>query len=387
LPGLRAREKQTSHFQRPFIPLSGVAKIRNMKKNLILSLVVGTILSAGGLYLAFRNVPFNELLGYFAAINYWWLLPSSGLVILSFILRVLRWQIILGSVKRIGFWASFHPLMIAFMINCVLPGRVGELARPVLLKKNENFPISTGLATVATERAFDVAFLILLFMIVMSFVRIDPDIQISFGHYSLTQSTLETISRGLMQLSLAIIAAMILVSVQAVRNFSARWIMKIPLLFFFAGNAAKKKLAESVCKPIIQLMENIASGFKLTQSPAKILKCIVLSILVWTSASFSYYVFALGCPGVTLSFTEMTAVMVMICMFIALPSVPGYWGLWEAGGIFAMTLFGVSSREAAGFTLANHAIQIFPVIIIGMTSAVLTGVNIRRTSFEPNRLG
>ncbi len=358
-----------------------------MKKNLILSLVVGIILSAGGLYLAFRNVPFNELLSYFAVINYWWLLPSCSLVILSFILRALRWQIIVGSVSRIGFWSSFHPLMIAFMINCVLPGRVGELARPVILKKNENIHFSTGLATVGAERAFDVSFLILLFMIMMSFVQIDPDIRISFGKYQLTKSTLETITGGLIRLSLVMIAGMILVSVQATRNFMAQMIMKIPSLLFFAGDAVKIKMSGAVCKPAIRLMENFSSGFELIKSPSKMLKCIGLSILIWAIAAFSYYIFALGCPGVTLSFAEMAAVMVIICMFIALPSVPGYWGLWEAGGMFAMTLFGVSTREAAGFTLANHALQIFPVIMIGIISAVFTGINIWRTSFEPGGSG
>jgi len=36
--------------------------------------------------------------------------------------------------------------MIGFMINCILPGRVGEVARPIILKKKENVPFSTGLA-------------------------------------------------------------------------------------------------------------------------------------------------------------------------------------------------------------------------------------------------
>jgi uncharacterized protein (TIRG00374 family) len=353
-----------------------------MKKKLILSFAAGIILSAGGLYLAFRNVPFSELRSYLVTINYWWLLPAFGLVMLSFIFRTLRWQIIVGSVSRIGFWSSFHPLMIAFMINCVLPGRVGELARPVLLKKNEGIRFSTGLATVAAERVFDVIFLLLLFLIVVSFVQIDPNIRIDFGKHQLTQSTLETITRGLVQLCLLLIVGMILISIRDIRSFIAQMILKLPLLLFFAGDALKKRLTVSLCEPVIRLMENVASGFELIKSPLKILMCIGLSILIWAVAAFSYYVFALGCPGITVSFTEMTAVMVIICMFIALPSVPGYWGLWEAGGMFAMMLFGVSSREAAGYTLANHALQVFPVILIGMASAALTGVNIWRTSYK-----
>jgi hypothetical protein len=78
----------------------------------------------------------------------------------------------------------------------------------------------------------------------------------------------------------------------------------------------------------------------------------------------------------------MYAVMVILCLFIALPSVPGYWGLWEAGGVFAMSLFGISANAAAGFTLANHAVQVFPVIIVGFISAIITSVNIWQVSYD-----
>ena len=73
--------------------------------------------------------------------------------------------------------------------------------------------------------------------------------------------------------------------------------------------------------------------------------------------------------------------MIIICFFIALPSVPGFWGLWEVGGVFALALFGISTSDAAGYTLANHAVQMFPVILIGLGSAVATGVNILKVSY------
>jgi uncharacterized membrane protein YbhN (UPF0104 family) len=74
--------------------------------------------------------------------------------------------------------------------------------------------------------------------------------------------------------------------------------------------------------------------------------------------------------------------MIIICFFIALPSVPGFWGIWEAGGVFALVLFGVSSKDAAGYTLVNHAIQMFPVIIVGLVSAMVTSINILQVSYE-----
>ena len=65
--------------------------------------------------------------------------------------------------------------------------------------------------------------------------------------------------------------------------------------------------------------------------------------------------------------------MVIICFFIALPSVPGYWGLWEAAGVFALSIFGIGKEQAAGFTLFNHAVQILPLIPAGCISSLLIG--------------
>ena len=135
--------------------------------------------------------------------------------------------------------------------------------------------------------------------------------------------------------------------------------------------------------PLSRMIENVAQGFSLIRYPKKMILCIGLSIMVWYVAALSVYVMALGCPGVdSLSFLELAAVLIIICIFIALPSVPGFWGIWEAGGVFALSLFGVSAQNAAGFTLANHAIQMIPVIMVGFISAAITGVNIWKVAIE-----
>jgi len=54
-----------------------------MKRKIIISLLLGLLLSAAGIYLAFRNVPANDLITYLTDINYFWMLPSFGLVVLS----------------------------------------------------------------------------------------------------------------------------------------------------------------------------------------------------------------------------------------------------------------------------------------------------------------
>jgi hypothetical protein len=352
-----------------------------MKKNMTISFIGGVAISVIELYFAFRNVPVADLFKYLASINYFWVLPAVMTAIISFVLRAIRWRIILESAKRISFWGAIHPMMIGFMINCVLPARLGEVARPVILQKREKVPFATGLATVVAERMFDIFLLLLLFILTAGVLKIDPDLNVAFGKYQLNRETLQAVFDGMLKLGVVLIAGIVLFSIGKFREFIYAMIRSTPALFFFAGQRFKASYRKKVCEPVINILKNIAQGFTLVRYPKKIIICLVYSILIWGLQALSYYLFSLGSPGINLTYYEMTAVMVIICFFIALPSAPGFWGLWEAGGVFALSLFGVSAKDAAGFTLANHAIQVIPVIVAGFASAMILSVNIRQLTY------
>jgi hypothetical protein len=354
-----------------------------MNKKMAYSFLAGMVVSAVALYFALRRVPFGDLLIYLKEINYGWVLLSGGITLPCFALRACRWRIILESHRKLGFWQAFHPLMIGFMLNCILPGRLGEAARPFVLTKKENFPFTTGLATVAVERLMDLAFIIILSAIVLYTVEIAPDFSITFGSYQLSPALLETAGKSLLRLCLLLMAGILLFTMPFTRTLIKRLLLASPGMIFFAGPAFKSRIAEKLIHPVLNLIDMFATGFSLLKSPKKIAECLALTGLIWGGTALSYYVMAKGCPGVDISFMESIALMVMICLFIALPSVPGFWGIWEAGGVFALSLFGVSVKTAAGFTLTNHAVQIFPVIIIGLISAMIASVDILQLSKIP----
>jgi uncharacterized protein (TIRG00374 family) len=355
-----------------------------MKKALF-SLSVGIIVSGTALYFAFRNVPLTELLGFIGQVNYLWMVPSVLVVLISFFLRSVRWHIILSADRNVGFWGVHHPLMIGFMLNCIMPGRVGELARPALLFQREHVPFATGLATVAAERVFDVAMLLFIFTLTLGTIRIDPNIDISFSSYHLTRSTLVTIGQGMAELSLVLLLGIILISIDGSRRVVNRIITGSPKLLFFVSSNCQQGISDKICARLITVIENIASGFSLVKRPRQLILCTGLTVVIWLLVGISYFMVAMGSPGIPLSMVEIMIYMVIICFFIALPSVPGYWGLWEAGGMFGLALFGIAPKNAAGFTLLNHAIQLFPIIMIGLVSAWITGVNIWNAS-DPEKL-
>jgi len=242
-----------------------------------ISFIAGLIISAAALYFAFRNVPVSHLFKYLTSINYLWVLPSLILVMLSFYLRAIRWQIILASTQKITIGRAFHPMMIGFMINCVLPGRLGEIARPIILQKKEKIPFTTGLATVAAERIFDICLLLLLFIVTISAIQIRPDVNIAFGKYHLNRATLDIIFGTMLKLGIVLIAGIILVSIGKVREFIYGIIRLLPNLLFFSGQHIKKTIQQKLCEPLIGIIENIARGFGMIRYPKKIFFCSIFA--------------------------------------------------------------------------------------------------------------
>jgi len=351
-------------------------------KKTYLSLMAGLLLSLFALYFTFKNIPFVELVDYLRRVNYWWVIPSMALALMSFLIRVMRWQLLLDPVRRTGFVNAYHPLMIGFMANCLLPARVGELARPAIFSKREGVPFTKVLATVGVERALDVLVLILSFVTVFASVEISSSLHLTFAGYHLDKATLQMSGMTTLKLLLGLTLAIALVSLSKTRMVMKRVVLNLPNLLFFVSKSFREMMRQRFCTRLVGIIDNLAAGFELLKSPKKLGLCLVLSVLVWAVAGASYYVMAFGCPGIELSFFQMYAVMVILCFFISLPSAPGFWGLWEAGGVFGLLIFGIPAGEAAGFTLANHVFQMVPVILLGLVSLAIIGMTVVRSALE-----
>lgn len=350
-----------------------------MSKKSIISISIGVAFSVATLFLAFRNIPISDLVHYLSKINYFWLIPAIAVGLLSFLLRIVRWQMIINAgAENVSFKTVYHTLMIGFMLNCILPLRVGEIARPMILKTREQIPFSKGLATIAAERIFDLMTLLILFTVLLSSIEIDPELVITFGNYKISADVLTGVFDGMMKLSIILLAGIILVNLTFFRNIIIKLILRLPDILFFLSDSGKEKVYKKIALPLTDIAESFTRGFRLMKHPGKLALCMVYSFAIWGIQAASYHIMSFGCPGVELGFTEMTTVMIIICFSIALPSVPGYWGLWEAGGIFALAVFSVARENAAGYTLVNHVVQVVPVIIAGGVSALIIGININQ---------
>ena len=201
-----------------------------------------------------------------------------------------------------------------------------------------------------------------------------PDMERTYFGVKLSHDLLMTLIWSMVRLSIALMVFIALLCIPFTRDLMKR------ILNAIAGWGSRSgsrfgSFTALFCNFTIKIIDNFHTGLTMVKQPVKLVTGIGLTIVIWATTALSYWIFALGCPGIDLSIAELSTVMVIVCFFTALPSIPGFWGLWEAAGVFALALFGVAEKDALGFTLINHTIQLVPVIATGLISALLTSVN------------
>jgi len=342
------------------------------KKNLA-TLLIGAIFSAIGFYLAFRNVPMSSLWHYATQVNYWWMAPAAVALAIAYLIRSLRWQWLLMPTGHVRFSSAYHSIMISIMLNCLLPGRIGELARPMVLKKQETIPYATSLATLGVERLLDL--LALLILLMPTLMSLDPDAgtAVNFGDHQLSRAFLVDIGKMSLFTVIVLILAVFSIGHDGLRNWLRAVVSRLPDFFQRITLRKLSDIFHRVMPHLLQFIENSAQGVQYICNLKGFLIAILTSLVFWSCNALSFYFLSIGSPGIELPFISICGVMVVICFFIALPSVPGYWGLWEAAGVFALSFFGVADDVAAGFSLFSHAFNIVPVIAAGWLSCLALG--------------
>lgn len=101
----------------------------------------------------------------FKTANYWWVLLSLTLGVLSHFSRAYRWKFMLEPLGyKPKFLNSAMAVIIAYLVNLGIP-RAGELSRAAVLAEYEDVPFEKGFGTIVAERVADLimyAFFILL---------------------------------------------------------------------------------------------------------------------------------------------------------------------------------------------------------------------------------
>lgn len=133
------------------------------------TLKIAVALFIGGvfLWLAFRNVRLSEVWSHIKDIHLTWIFPFALVGFLSHVLRAERWRLLIEQDKEhLSRITLISGVMTGYLLNIVGP-RLGEVARPVYVARQEGLNASKLMGTIVLERIIDVITMAF-FMVIVS---------------------------------------------------------------------------------------------------------------------------------------------------------------------------------------------------------------------------
>lgn len=259
-------------------------------------------------------------------------------------MRALFWRALLR--ERAGLGQVFITLGEGYLINNLLPFRVGEVARAFLLGRKAGLGFWQVFSTILIERALDLAMAAGLLLATIPFVIGAENSQTA-----------------------ALIAAAIVSVGLAGMYFLAHRREQVYTLYERIG------ASRPFLQPLRGRLQSFLDGLAVITEGGRFLRALLLLVLNWGVATFQYYIllraFFPQAEPVWAAFTLAVA-----ALGIALPSSPGALGVFEAAVVGALVLFRQDPSTALAFAITAHAFSYVANGAIGSFGLAKDGVSL-----------
>ncbi len=285
------------------------------------SLIPGFVVSGAAVVLLVVTVEPARAVDVLFAVNPAKLAASIAVFVVALLARAAASRELVDA--RAGLGATFGALNIGYLANNLLPLRVGEAARSVVLGRRSGLGIIGGAAAVAAERLIDLVMAATLLLAVLPAVGVDAGwaAAAAAGCAALAGITL-------------------LVVVARRREALLGWLE--PRLKRWPRLSG--------------LLPRLAAALACTARPGRLLKAALWLGVGWALAVIFFWLVLLAfVPSAPLSWAAFG--LGVMAFGIALPSSPGAVGIFEAAWVGALVLCGADPAGALAFAVAAHALS------------------------------
>jgi glycosyltransferase 2 family protein len=290
---------------------------------------LGLAVTALALWFAFRDVSWSALGREMARAN-WWLLLGVSLpaYVWSVQLRAARWRVLARGVADVPASSAFRATAVGFLVNNVLPLRIGEFVRVWWLAREIRCSVPALVGTVILERVIDMVSLLGLASLVIG----------------------NEVGRGVLLGA----AAVPLAATLALRRWPAPALRAV-------RRAAGLVLSVPRAERITGIAGSVAQGVAALRGGADFARMAWLTVLLWGVAAVIPFWAALTALGIDLggfaaSLRGALLILVYVAAAVALPAAPGFFGPYHAACRYALTPLGVPKELALALGTLAHAV-------------------------------
>ncbi len=305
---------------------------------------LGLAISAVALYLTLRGIHFDEFAATLSQAQIVWLIPAILALMVTLAVRAWRWSSLMDGSP---YWTTFHAMTIGYMLNSILPFRLGEIGRAYVIGERTNVHMARALSSVVVERMLDLASVVVLFAVFTLFLPMPP------------QFSSAALMGAVVIIALLIAAGVIIWQSSRVERILERVAQRVPQL---------------KAEVLVRSFHQLVAGFQIIRSPRKLMTSLLLTAGVWAATLFvAYFTMMAFLPA---RFDEVGLVVVLSNLGGALPSAPGGLGVVQFFAMQSLVIpFQVPEDIAVAFAFVWSLFQQFALILLGFFGLVRVGLS------------
>ena len=322
--------------------------------------VAGPVLAVALLILALRGLNWAEAAASLRSARPWYLLAGLCPSIAGLCFRAMRWRVLLRAEKTLPRATVFWATGIGYFGNFVLPARAGELLRCGAIQLKSGLPLAFVLATALTERLIDAAVLVAI-------------VGAGLAGRTHLPPWIRPALTGMAAAAAGGIAALFVLS--RVRQSPERLYRLL-------------RLSPGARSRVNTVLDDLKVGFRALQHGRPALIFFGLTAVIWCCDAASVLLAARAFE-IVLPIAGAIVYVGALGLSSAVPSVPGYIGVYQFVAVTVLPLYGASKTAALVFSLVSHACGYVIVMVWGLTGmfrlrleAVATGT-VREKASSP----
>jgi uncharacterized protein (TIRG00374 family) len=318
--------------------------------------LAGLIISLIALAIVFGSVDVSAAWEVLSGANLLVLALVLGVIAAQLVVRGWRWRVVLphrpdGSPVPVAHTIS--PLLIGYLGNAVLPARLGEPIRAVLIARREQLDALESFGATMLERLVDIVTLALIGLVA----------------------------------ALALGAEWWIVAVGAAAGFGGLVVLGLLVTVGFSrladiGVAILHRIGLGARTQRLQgWARSFAAGVDRGRSVGRLAGALGLSVVAWALDALIFYIVAMAL-GIDLGYAGAVLVGAVAVLATAIPAAPGYVGTFELAATATAVALGVPRPEALALAVLVHVMTVVPVALAGAAALVSTGTELGRLAEE-----
>jgi uncharacterized protein (TIRG00374 family) len=264
------------------------------------------------------------------------ILLAFTLMTTALFLRSYRWRVILSAEGKVGIPLAFWATSAGYLGNNVLPARAGEVIRSLMISSRTGMSKAFVLTTALSERVVDAIAVITISSVVLLTMKNPP-------------GWLASAARPFAILGFCGVAGIVLIPA-----FEVFWFKFLGLL----------PLPPKLRAQVEGALRNGLQGIRSFHNYGRLARFVLLTGIIWSIDAVTTITLA---RSINLHVTLPMAFLLTagLALGSALPSTPGYVGIYQFVAISVLTPFGLSRTAAIAYILLFQALNYVIVLSLG----------------------